>query len=84
MPDLFRSQLTSLTGARAWVRPMTRDQNSAIAAGDLIVALEDTPFTSSNDLILALECRKPGDMVRLILLREDQRVAVDVILDGPR
>ena len=69
--------------ARAGIRPTTRDQRGAIALGDLIVALEDTPITSSNDLILALERRNPGDRVRLTLLRNDQRVAVDVTLDEP-
>lgn len=70
--------------AQAGIRPTTRARRGAIVLGDIIVALEDTPIRSSNDLILALEQRNPGDTVRLTLLRDDQRVEVDVILDEPR
>ena len=70
--------------ARAGIRPTRRNRLGAIELGDLIVDLEDTPIMSSNDLILALDRRNPGDTVRLTLLRDDQRVDVDVILDEPR
>ncbi|GMQ81121.1 MAG: trypsin-like peptidase domain-containing protein [Rhodothermia bacterium] len=70
--------------ARAGVRPTSRDKQGAVELGDLIVALDETPITSYNDLILALDRRNPGETIRLTLLRDDQRVEVDLILDEPR
>lgn len=70
--------------ARAGIRPTTRNRRGGIVLGDVVVALEDTPIRSSNDLLLALERRNPGETVRLTLLREDQRVVVEVVLDEPR
>ncbi len=69
---------------RAGIRPTTRNRLGAIELGDLIVDLAETPIRSSNDLILALDRRNPGDRVRFTLLRDNQRVEVDVILDEPR
>ncbi len=69
---------------RAGIRPTTRDRRGYIRLGDLIVAVDGEPIRSPNDLVLALERRNPGDVVRLTLLRDGKKVEVSLKLEAYR
>ncbi len=67
------------TGAR--VDAVTRDSPAALAgirAGDVIVALGDTPIAGVDDLQRMLTGGRIGDAVDVIVLRRDQRLALSV------
>lgn len=66
---------------RAGIRPTIRDRRGSIRLGDLIVAVDGNPVRSSNDLILALERRSPGEKVKVSVVREDRREDIEVVLD---
>jgi len=48
--------------------------------GDVIVAIDDTPVTDFDTLLVEVASRKPGDQVRLTVLRGGQRRQVTVTL----
>ncbi|MGD2114574.1 MAG: PDZ domain-containing protein, partial [Acidobacteriota bacterium] len=65
---------------RAGLRPTRRDRRGRVELGDLIVAVDGEPVTSSNDLLLLLERYDPGDAVEVTLERDDRRRTVRVVL----
>lgn len=70
------------TGAdKAGVIPTTRDRYGNFNFGDFIIGMDGKKITSHNDLMLLLESYKPGDKVKLRVLRGDEEVEMDLILD---
>ena len=69
--------------ARAGLQGLQEDRRGRVELGDVIVHIDGEPVKSSGDLILVLEDKKPGDTVRVGLLRGDRRVEVPVRLGGP-
>ena len=56
-----------------------------IAPGDILVAIAGKPMTTAEDLFTALRQKRPGETVRLELVREGKRESVDVRLsDKPQ
>jgi len=53
---------------------------AGVVAGDLIVALGDRKLQSNRDLIVGMGTFKPGEKVKLGLLRGGERKEVDVLL----
>ncbi len=68
---------------RAGLQGLQEDRRGRVSLGDVIVHVDGEPIKSSGDLILALEDKKPGDTVRVGLLRGDRRVEVQVKLSPP-
>jgi S1-C subfamily serine protease len=66
------------------IRPTRRDRYGRLILGDIIVAVNDEPIISNNDLILALEQYKPGDKVKLTLQREEEKLEVELPLSPSR
>ena len=66
---------------RAGIRETRRDRRGGLQIGDLIVAVEGETIASPNDLILALERYKAGDVVAVAVMQDDVRREVDVTLD---
>jgi S1-C subfamily serine protease len=69
---------------RAGLRAGTSDTSilGLQAGGDLITAIDNQPVRNFNDLIAYLTKYKgPGDTVTLTVLRGEQEVEVDVVLD---
>ncbi|MFP3939419.1 MAG: S1C family serine protease [Thermoanaerobaculia bacterium] len=64
----------------AGLRPTTQTRSGRIRLGDVIVAVEGTSVTSSNDVLLALERRNPGETVTLTVLRDEREVELQVEL----
>ena len=62
------------------------------AGGDVVVAIDGTPVTSSEDLVRIISGRLfPGQTARLTVLRDGERIVVPVVLverpedpDAPR
>jgi S1-C subfamily serine protease len=67
--------------AEAGLRPTTMDRRGRLLLGDVIVAVASEPIRSSNDLFLALERRKAGEVVKVSLVRDQNRTEVEVRLD---
>lgn len=70
--------------AKAGLQPTYRNRNGQIVLGDIIVAFNNESLKSGNDLILALEKYKPGDTVKLTILRNDKKQVLTVKLDESR
>lgn len=69
---------------QAGIRPTMRDQYGSIILGDVIVGIEGDPVNSANDLILILEKYEPGDIVAVDIIRDKERLAVELRLDPAR
>ena len=65
----------------AGLRPTTRNSYGDIELGDVIVKIGDNPIEKYGDLVLALEKYKPGEEVKIKILREDKEKEVDLVLD---
>ena len=65
----------------AGIQPTYRNQNGKVRLGDIIVGIDMNEIKSRNDLRLALENYKPGDKVKIRVLREDKPVELDLVLD---
>ncbi len=66
--------------AKSGLRPTRRSSSGEITMGDLIVEINDEPIRSNNDLLLTLEKYKPGDQIRMKVIRNDQPATVNVTL----
>lgn len=69
------------TAAAAGLRPTRRTVDGQIVLGDIIIALDETPIKSTNDLLLAFEKYKVGDRVTLTVIRERQERQIEVELE---
>ncbi len=73
------------TGAdRAGLRGLRRDAFGRVELGDVILSVNGERITSEGDLLVALENKKPGDTVRVGILRGNRRLEVPVQLGAPR
>ena len=65
---------------KAGLRATRRTSNGEIDLGDMIVELNNEAIESNNDLYLTLEKYKPGDQVRLKVVRNRQTLTLNVTL----
>jgi serine protease Do len=61
-------------------QPVTVDGQEILVGGDIIVALDDQPVTSIENLRAALQQYEPGQQATLTLLRDSSEIKVDVTL----
>jgi len=66
------------------MQPTIRDARGNIRWGDIVVEIDGEKIESRNDLLLLLEKYKAGDEVKLTLVREDEKIEVDLVLDEAR
>lgn len=66
--------------ARAGLQPFSRARDGSIVAGDIIVAINDEPVASLDDMLTLLERRQPGDSVTLSVSRNGRGRKVQVQL----
>lgn len=66
---------------RAGIRPTLRDRYGRIRLGDIIIGLNNDPIKSNSDLILTLEKYQPGQRVTLVLMRGNEKVKVELVLE---
>ncbi|HSS52326.1 MAG TPA: trypsin-like peptidase domain-containing protein [Thermoanaerobaculia bacterium] len=69
--------------AKAGLRGLDRDVLGRWRLGDVILTVDGQPMQSSGDLLLALEGKKPGQTVRVGLVRDGRKTEVQVQLGGP-
>ncbi|HEY5825300.1 MAG TPA: trypsin-like peptidase domain-containing protein, partial [Cyclobacteriaceae bacterium] len=62
------------------LKPTRRSRSGEIIIGDVITEVNGEPINSNNDLLLTLEKYKPGDQIRMKVMREDQPATVTVTL----
>jgi S1-C subfamily serine protease len=65
--------------ARAGLQPIRRSENG-YQVGDIITSIDGQAVTSLQDTSLVLNSKRPGDTVRLGVLRNGQTVTVPVVL----
>jgi S1-C subfamily serine protease len=68
--------------AAAGIRGTTRDAAGRLALGDIIVSLDGKTVARQADLFEALDARRPGDKVRVGVVRGGKPVEVAVTLGG--
>lgn len=66
---------------KAGIIPTTRDRSGRFNFGDIIIGMDDKEITSHNDLMLVLESYKPGDEVKLRVLRGEDEMELALVLD---
>jgi protease Do-like 1, chloroplastic len=66
--------------AKGGLRGTKRTSSGEMLLGDIIVEINGEPIKSNNDLLLTLEKFKPGDEVRMKVIRNDQPATVNVTL----
>ena len=72
-------------GEQAGLKPTYRDRRGNIILGDVIVGINNDPINARTDLTLVLEKYRPGDRVKVKIIRDDQPMEVDLVLeDGGR
>ena len=69
---------------KAGLRGTYRTEEGALVLGDVIQKLDGRKTAAVDDLFSALERHKPGDTVRLTILREGRTLDVEVVLEEPR
>jgi len=69
--------------AKAGLRGLDRDVLGRWRLGDVLLTVDGQPLQSSGDLLVALEGKKPGQTVRVGLLRDGRRTEIQVQLGGP-
>jgi regulator of sigma E protease len=65
---------------KAGLKGISRDVFGEIAAGDIIVKINDLDIRNPDDLFLALEKFSPGDKVKLIYIRNEKKSSVSLVL----
>ncbi|MBP6898335.1 MAG: trypsin-like peptidase domain-containing protein [Pseudacidovorax sp.] len=66
--------------AKAGLQAFSRARDGSIVAGDIIVAINDEPVASLDDMLTLLEKRQPGDAVTLAVSRNGRGRKVQVHL----
>ena len=79
---LIRDVHESGGAAAAGIRPTTIDEDGEINLGDVIVEISGRSIQSFNDIAKALEKRKAGDKVEVVIERDGDRKTLTVILQA--
>ena len=82
--DLKGALIMSVTengpAERAGLQPTYRDRSGNIRLGDLIVDIDGKAIKDNNDLLLLLEDYNPGDVVKVAIERDNERLIIDLEL----
>ena len=81
VPGLAVANVTENSGAeKAGIRPAQTDRRGRRMLGDVIVRVEGKPTQTVDDLYHILKNRKSGEVVEVVVLREEQEVTLKVTL----
>ena len=79
---LIHQVVPNKPAARAGLRPTQVDEDGRVARlGDVIIAFDGQPLRTTDDLHRQLEKHRVGDRVTLTVLRDEERVEVELTLD---
>jgi S1-C subfamily serine protease len=70
--------------AQAGIRPTTRTRRGEIVLGDILVAVDSQPVRTRGDLRLVLESKKPGETIKITVIRNGREAAVSLTLSAPK
>ncbi len=70
--------------ATVGIRPTFRDRYGNIRWGDIVIEMDGEKIESRNDLLLLLEQYEAGDKVKLTIIRDEQEVELELVLDEAR
>ncbi len=84
IPDgaLVRDVFKNGGAAAAGIRPTYEDEEGNIHLGDVLIEVGGRKIKSTIDLLKALDGPKPGDSIRVTLLRDGRLQTVDVLLQA--
>lgn len=71
-----------LGAEKAGLMPMEQTESGEIIFGDIIITINDKPVKNINDVYLILEKYKPGDIVKVKVLREEKEKEFEVVLSS--
>lgn len=81
VPDFVES----IRGVRfADIRAGSPADQAGIRRGDVLVQFDGKPVVTLHDFTYALREKRPGDIVRVVVVRDGQEIAADVKLGGLR
>ncbi|MCX7831371.1 MAG: trypsin-like peptidase domain-containing protein [Actinobacteria bacterium] len=63
------------------VIPGSPAEKAGLQRGDIIVQLDGTPIRSMEDLVSQVRTREPGDKVKIVYYRNDEKREVEVVLE---
>ena len=69
--------------AAAGLRPTVRTPDGKLSVGDAIVGFDGEEIATTDDLLDALERRRPGERVRLTIVRDGREREVELMLGPP-
>ena len=69
---------------KAGLRGTYRGEDGTLELGDVIQGIDGRKVSSLDDLYGTLERHRPGDVVKLRVLREDRPLEIEVRLEAPR
>jgi putative serine protease PepD len=64
------------------VTPGSAAAEAGLEAGDLVTAVDDHPISGSESLVATIRSYRPGDAVRLTVLRDGKETTLEVTLDS--
>ena len=79
---LVRDVFKNSGAAAAGIRPTYEDEEGNIQLGDVLIEVGGRKIKSTIDLLKALDGPKPGDSIRVTLLRNGHLQTVDVLLQA--
>jgi S1-C subfamily serine protease len=85
-PMDFEREMWRLEGG-TWivkVKPDGAARRAGVGPDDVIAAIDDAAIVNTAALVVALGARKPGDKVRLRIIRNGRPVEMDATLDATR
>ena len=68
---------------KAGLQPTYRNRYGEFILGDIIIGIDDQRISSQNDLVRALADYRPGDRIKLKIIRNEKPTTIDLQLDGP-
>ncbi len=68
--------------AAAGLRGTRRDAQGRLMLGDVIIAIDDNPVASINDLMTVLDTYKVGDPVTVAVRRDEERLTLSMTLEA--
>lgn len=71
-----------LGAEKAGLKPLEQTASGEIIFGDIIITINEKPVKNINDVYLILEKYKPGDIVRVKVLREEKEKEFEVVLSS--
>jgi S1-C subfamily serine protease len=66
------------------MRGLSRSQRGRIQLGDVIVEIDGREITNESDYADVMEEHRPGDIVEVITLRDNQRLRYEIELQTPQ